>query len=371
MISANVQSLFHFEPEEDRDFVRDKIRFLYIGGSIGIASSITMTIIELTRNELFRIIPSLLFSVIAPVLLFSLSRKTENYQKILTGFAGLILCQQILGAFISFNEVLMIVWYPVFPLTYFFLLGYQRALLWNAAAIVGIVAGYFCFPFFNHIPPVSFPIFLSSVFAYCVAMLLAWYHYRVIHTYQSRLKREALIDSLTGALVRKAGLGELSRLMAQNDRDQNRELFVALMDLDNFKIINDQDGHQSGDQVLVLVAEAVHRTIRKDDLFVRLGGEEFLLLLPGQSFDTAYLISEALRQRIEQEVIRPDGSAVTVSIGLTRYRPKETLGSLLHRADNLMYRAKKFGKNRICWQEHGHVDVFSPASSEITVPEIP
>ncbi|MHB8544352.1 MAG: GGDEF domain-containing protein [Leptospirales bacterium] len=366
MTSDNIPSSLHHEPDEDREFIRDRIRFLHIGGWIGILSSVSMTIIELYRNEFFRVIPSILFSVIAPFLLFGISRNRENYRKVLTGFAGLILFQQVLGAFLSFNEVLMLIWYPVFPLTYFFLLGYQRALKWNMVALAAIITGYVLFPFLNHIAPVSFPIFLSAVFAYSVAMLLAWYHYRVIHTYQTRLKREALVDNLTGALLRKAGLQQLSKQMSQTERIPEMELSVALLDIDDFKRINDQDGHQSGDRVLIRVADSVCRSIRKGDFFVRLGGEEFLLLLPGQSFNRAHSLAETLRQRIEQDVKRSDGTCVTVSIGLTQYRPGESLSELLHRADHLMYAAKRFGKNKICWQESEAGDLVS---SSIPLPE--
>lgn len=355
-------SLHHNDPEEDRDFIRDRIRFLHIGGWIGVFASVSMTIVELYRNEFFRVIPSLLFSVIAPFLILGLSRNMENYRKILTGFASLILFQQILGAFLSFNEVLMLIWYPVFPLTYFFLLGYQRALRWNAIALASIVTGYVFFPFLNRIPPVSFPIFLSAVLAYSVAVVLAWYHYRVIHTYQTRLRQEALVDSLTGALLRKAGLQQLSKLMSQVDRIPDMELSVALLDIDDFKRINDQDGHQSGDRVLVRMADSIHRSVRKGDFFVRLGGEEFLLLLPGQSFNHAHSLAENLRRRIERDVKRSDGTRVTVSIGLTQYRPGESLSELLHRADHLMYAAKKFGKNKICWQESEAGDPFASAA---------
>ncbi|MHB1286604.1 MAG: GGDEF domain-containing protein [Leptospirales bacterium] len=366
VISGNhPTSLHHDDPEEDRDFMKDRVRFLRIGGWIGILASASMTIIELFRNEFFRVIPSVLFSVVAPFLILGISRYPEHYKKILTGFASLILFQQILGAFLSFNEVLMLIWYPVFPLTYFFLLGYRRALLWNASALVAIVIGYVLFPVLNHIPSVSFPIFLSSVLAYSVAVVLAWYHYRVIHTYQSHLKREAVVDTLTGAFLRKAGLQQLSRLMTQIERIPDMELSVALLDIDDFKRINDQDGHQSGDRVLVRVANSIHRSIRKGDYFIRLGGEEFLLLLPSQSFNHAHSLAETLRQRIEHDVKRSDGTCVTVSIGLTQYRPGERLSSLLHRADHLMYAAKKFGKNKICWKESEAGDPFPADSSAV------
>ena len=338
-------------PEDDREFLQERIRFLYLGGWIGVFASITMAVIEIRRNSFLRVVPSLLFAGIGPLLLYQLARCERNYRKVLTGIAALIYVQQILGAFLTFNEVLMLIWFPVFPLTYFFLLGYRRALVWNIAALIGIVVGYLCFPLLNPIPPVPFPVFTSAILAYAVAVVLAWYHYRVIHSYQVRLAKEALIDNMTGALIRKAGLSELSRRMAQADRRPDVPLFVALFDIDDFKRINDQDGHQSGDRVLAAVAEATRRSIRKGDTFIRLGGEEFLLVFSGNSFDQVRSLAENLRQRIEKEIQLSDGSGVTVSIGLTQYKPGESLSELLHRSDQRMYDAKSSGKNQVCWQE--------------------
>lgn len=336
---------------EDKAFFQERIRYLYIGGWVGVFASVTMSVIEFPRNGFFRIVPALLFAVVAPFLLYQLGRRPEDYPKILTGFSALIFVQQVMGVLLAFNEVLMLIWYPVFPLTYFFLLEYHKALRWNAVALAVIIVGYFLFPRLNDEPPVSFAIFLSAVLAYGVSVVLAGYHYRMLHLYQSRLRKEALIDSLTGALIRKAGLSELSRRMAQTDRRPDIPLFVALFDIDNFKRINDQDGHQSGDHVLSAISGAVRRTIRSGDTFIRLGGEEFLLVLSGNSFDQVRSLTENLRQRIEREIQLPDGAGVTVSIGLTQYRNGESLSELLHRSDQLMYNAKSSGKNTICWQE--------------------
>jgi diguanylate cyclase (GGDEF)-like protein len=103
--------------------------------------------------------------------------------------------------------------------------------------------------------------------------------------------------------------------------------------------------------VLAAVAEATRRSIRKGDTFIRLGGEEFLLVFSGNSFDQVRSLAENLRQRIEKEIQLSDGSGVTVSIGLTQYKPGESLSELLHRSDQRMYDAKSSGKNQVCWQE--------------------
>jgi diguanylate cyclase (GGDEF)-like protein len=342
-----------FPPQlgEDREFLRERVRYLFISGWVGVFASISMSIIEFPRIGLIRIFPALLFAVVAPVLLLQLHRHREDYRRILTRFSALIFVQQVMGSLMTFNEVLMLLWYPVFPLTYFFLLEYHQALRWNTSALVIIILGYYLFPVLNGIPAVPFSEFLSAVLAYAVSVALAGYHYRLVHLYQTRLKKEALFDNLTGALLRKAGLSELTRRMAQTDRRPDVPLFVALFDIDDFKRINDQDGHQSGDRVLAAVAEATRRTIRKGDTFIRLGGEEFLLVFSGNSFDQVRSLAENLRQRIEKEIQLSDGSGVTVSIGLTQYKIGESLSELLHRSDQLMYDAKASGKNQVCWQE--------------------
>ena len=369
MVSLRDQPDFDDLPE-DRSFVRDRIRFLQVGGAIGILSSLVMTGVEFFRNDLFRVAPSLLFSVVAPLLLLWLRLRPEDLAKILTGFAGLILVQQIAGAFLSANEILMLIWYSVFPLTYFFLLGFRRALGWNAIAMVGITAGYLLFPALNRIPPVPLALFLSALLAYGVAVALAWYHYRVIHAYQIRLTHEAVLDGLTGALRRKAGLDQLSKLMAQSGRIPEMALSIALLDIDDFKSINDKDGHQSGDRVLSRVAETILSVVRKGDIFVRLGGEEFLLLLPGRSLAEADPLAENLRQRIERGVLRSDGTRVTVSIGLTQYRPGDSMADLLRRADHLMYIAKRGGKNSVCIREDAASDPAAPfPETEPAAPE--
>ena len=354
---ADVQEL-----PEDKSFIRDRIRFLKVGGVIGILSSLVMTGIEFSRNDLVRLLPSVLFSVVAPLLLLWLRQRPQALNRILTAFAGLILIQQISGALLSSNEILMLIWYPVFPLTYFFLLGVRRALVWNAVAMVGITVGYVLFPVLARIPPVPPAMFLTALLAYGVAVVLAWYHYGVIHAYQLRLMREATLDGLTGAFLRKAGLDHLSRLMAQAERISGMTLSIALLDIDDFKSINDQDGHQSGDRVLAMIGESIRSVIRKGDIFVRLGGEEFLLLLPGRSLKEADPLAENLRRRIEEGVFRSNGTRVTVSIGLTQYRTGEPMAELLRRADNLMYSAKRGGKNCVRTQEERspEQDLFVP-----------
>src|SRR5439155_11373048 len=117
-----------------------------------------------------------------------------------------------------------------------------------------------------------------------------------------------------------------------------RPLMVCILDLDHFKAYNDKLGHSAGDALLVQVARAWPRELRTHDVLVRLGGEEFGLALPGIDVDAARLVVERLRLRV------PDGQ--TCSAGLARYEPGDTAESLLGRADEALYDAKRGGRNR-------------------------
>ncbi|OBS08468.1 GGDEF domain-containing protein [Acidihalobacter prosperus] len=332
------------------EFVRTKIRFLDIATPIGVAVALLMSYIELQQVPWFRVLPAMLFPLFAPFLLYRIHRGGyRGYEQGLTGFALLISAQQLLGALFTLNELVALIWFPVFPLTYIFLLGYERAIRWNAVVMTGLVAGYLLFPVVNHgmhpVPPMAF---VAGLLAYAFATLLAWHDHREVSTYQRRLYEQASYDALTGAMMREPGLEVLARCMAQVDRRPGEAVSVALLDLDDFKRINDEEGHQAGDRVLRGVAAEVRGHIRRGDYLVRLGGEEFLIVFPGMRAEAAYALSDGLRERIPAVTDGLSRRPVTASIGLVQYRGGETAGQLLGRADVLMYAAKTGGKNRVC-----------------------
>ncbi|MEO6912547.1 MAG: GGDEF domain-containing protein [Candidatus Baltobacteraceae bacterium] len=123
---------------------------------------------------------------------------------------------------------------------------------------------------------------------------------------------------------------------------------VVLLDIDNFKRVNDQLGHAAGDQCLRLVGLVIARNIRGFDRAGRIGGEEFVVLMPGAGRDTAVSIGERLRVSIEQSDFRHgDGSPVTASAGVAVAATSDTVETLLARADRALYEAKRTGRNRI------------------------
>lgn len=121
---------------------------------------------------------------------------------------------------------------------------------------------------------------------------------------------------------------------------------LLLFDLDRFKNLNDEYGHEAGDAVLRSVALAARAAVRPGDTVARWGGEEFLVLLPGCPADGARVIAERVRSRIEQTVSSP-GGAVTASVGVATVQPGEALDLVVGRADRAMYQAKRDGRNRV------------------------
>jgi diguanylate cyclase (GGDEF)-like protein len=173
---------------------------------------------------------------------------------------------------------------------------------------------------------------------------------------------------LTGALNRRAFLEAAERERLRAER-RGEPLSVAYLDLDGFKEVNDRHGHQEGDRVLEDLADRVLQTIRGTDLFCRIGGDEFVLLLP----DTGAREAAAVLQRA-RAAMADGGSPVTASVGIATFRIVPTgVAAMVEAADELMYRAKGRGKDRIVGAVLGgpwlrwDTDTREPAADTVTV----
>jgi len=170
----------------------------------------------------------------------------------------------------------------------------------------------------------------------------------VIDTFLLQLKERVERDHLTG-LYNRLALYRLLPQMLEEAQAQGKPLVVAMLDLDDFKRINDQFGHQAGDEALHFVAGFIKRILRSDDVAVRLGGEEFVIVLPATDFAKARIPLERIRAQIAAEKVLPGVEGLTVSIGAAEYNGRGFADhdELIHQADQAMYRAKKLGKNRV------------------------
>ncbi|KAA1172766.1 diguanylate cyclase [Marinobacter salinexigens] len=160
------------------------------------------------------------------------------------------------------------------------------------------------------------------------------------------LNRLARIDPLT-SLKNRRGLDETMEEEIQRARRQGSRFGVIWIDVDHFKSINDQQGHQIGDQILCRVALWLKAGVRPYDHPGRWGGDEFVVILSPCDPDTLADIAHRIRQMVERESER-SGTPVTVSVGAYLAEAGETSDSILHHADSALYDAKRNGRNRVC-----------------------
>jgi diguanylate cyclase len=160
-------------------------------------------------------------------------------------------------------------------------------------------------------------------------------------------EKRLLIDELTGVHSRYA---YERRLVEEHQRWQRhgQPLTYTIWDLDGFKGVNDRLGHEAGDRLLRAVAELLTRYKREADFLARLGGEEFVLLLPSTALDAGMGVAEKLRRAIEAATFQHKGQRerVTISCGLTEFRSGDTPDVVYERADGALYAAKEAGRNR-------------------------
>ncbi len=176
--------------------------------------------------------------------------------------------------------------------------------------------------------------------------------------YQERLRQNyedslsmALTDSLTGLFNRRYLNAHLSRIIGRI-AETHKPVAAILFDVDFFKHTNDNYGHAVGDEVLKELANRVSRNLRNFDMIARIGGEEFVIIMPDASVEAAALVAERLRQTIADKPFKVSHEkrriSITISLGVAATEdPTEPSDNLIKRADDCLYAAKNRGRNRV------------------------
>jgi diguanylate cyclase (GGDEF)-like protein len=169
--------------------------------------------------------------------------------------------------------------------------------------------------------------------------------------YHEEIYRLTIMDGLTQIYNARYLYEALEREIIRGRRHE-RDLSVLMFDIDHFKRINDVHGHLAGDFVLKELARIVLQRIRRDEVFARYGGEEFAIILPETSIEGAISLAETLRARVEEHTFafQADTIKVTISIGCAQLTDSDKVASeLIKRADELLYTAKRGGRNKVCY----------------------
>lgn len=244
------------------------------------------------------------------------------------------------------------VWVMLFPILTHLLLGRWLGLLLSVV-FVSITAVIFIWRFANDMQMLS-AMNIANV-AICTFCIMFFSHVFEVHRerFARKLHGLATCDPLTGLANRSQLKAVFEREKAHCER-MGSTLSLCVIDLDHFKRINDDYGHDTGDQALSIVARLLQKRVRAVDLVCRVGGEEFMVLLPNTSAQQAKLVAEDLRTAVEKEVMRINDHEIriTLSIGIAQLtRDGHQLDMLCKVADSRLYASKRDGRNQVSWMD--------------------
>lgn len=241
----------------------------------------------------------------------------------------------------------------------------RRAWLWLAIMIVGFIIGYLSL--IGLLPRetnrllvnlICAVLVMGGVFVMSVAILAlrtAADVARLVH-----LEHEVIVDPLTGAYNRRYFAQQFDREVALAARTQTT-LGLLVIDFDHFKAVNDTHGHAVGDRALAVIGAVLSNSIRKSDVLVRYGGEEFVVIAPATNSDATSLLAWKLCEKVRKTQVQCPGGiqlGITVSIGFATTRATETGEMLFSRADAAVYEAKRAGRNRVFSGDEGHAQTL-------------
>ena len=176
--------------------------------------------------------------------------------------------------------------------------------------------------------------------------------YRMLDLEKQAIYERSIRDPLTGLFTRIYMQDTVTRMIDLHDRDHTTGFGLAMIDIDHFKRINDTYGHAQGDEVLRQVGDALIGTIRRSDLPVRFGGEEFAVFCPGRDAEHLAAMANRLRRRVAGLALSEPmhEETITISVGIVMRSRKEELEALIERADHALYTAKETGRNRVTFE---------------------
>ncbi len=332
----DIKTFFHFSISDiyySLDKHTKKLIFLFL--ILIIISNLTYVILllktffflNLGNENYFKFFIFLLFQIIITLLFFNnFNNDLDKYFKLL------IFLFFIITLYISFlSEIFYIA--LVENIIYFFL---SFSLL---KLNLAIISSFFIFlAFFTSLPKEI--IFLHSPIIVFSILLALFFRYLFFLIY-----KKSNIDFLTGLFNRFGGMNEIKRILDIALRGHIPISFF-MFDIDHFKKVNDTYGHHVGDLVLKILGNLIKNYIRKSDVAIRWGGEEFLVVFLNCKCVDAYEIAEKFRKLVESYKF-PDIKKITISGGVTEYIPNEDIKITLQRVDKLLYRAKNLGRNQI------------------------
>lgn len=200
----------------------------------------------------------------------------------------------------------------------------------------------------NYTKEVRSILYFNLIISFIITLIIAYIFYRIINRYNYKLEFMAFNDSLTNLYNRRYFENELQNTINTYNRIQ-QDFCIVFIDIDDFKSINDNYGHDVGDTILQRIAQILNTNIRETDFIARWGGEEIILLLSNTNVTTGKIITEKLRGLLAHDlkIQKILSNRITASFGITQFIKNDTMDSIVTRADKAMYLSKTNGKNRV------------------------
>jgi diguanylate cyclase (GGDEF)-like protein len=302
--------------------------------ALALVGSIVFTAIDLVTREWSTAVVTGTLSILLAGLLYLIRRASHLAAHALFGVtaAGAFL---ILFAIFHLHLAGLFWAYPLLCISYF-ILGSGRASILMCIFCPVVVYGAWHWTTREEFPRVIGSLALTWIFALIFSTDNERQH--------AEMERLAARDPLTGAANRREMEKEIERAVSFRIRYKT-PASIVLFDLDHFKTINDVRGHDVGDTVLIEMVAAVSARLRKSDRLFRIGGEEFVVLLPYSRLNDAYVLAECMRNMVQSNTFA-ELTGITISLGVAELEPGEPALDCLRRADEALYRAKELGRNQ-------------------------
>jgi diguanylate cyclase (GGDEF)-like protein len=284
-----------------------------------------------------RLLPAACGVLVLLLFLANIYQLTRNREPFLPPPAVLLITLALVMLSLAYGQILTLYW--VYPL----LVALPVLLKTRAAVWLGVLVGLIVTPF------VWLRFDTSTAVIVCLSMahtwlISAWLMYAASE--QSRALSElAVTDALTGAFNRRH-LQTRARDVLKQWQHRHRPATLLLLDIDHFKSVNDDFGHEAGDKALCNIVEIMQQRLRQQDLVFRYGGEEFVVILMETDESRAVPVAEELRSQIEQADIVP-GRKITVSVGVCDVIQADSVDRWLRLSDRALYEAKLRGRNQV------------------------
>jgi diguanylate cyclase (GGDEF)-like protein len=301
--------------------------------------------IEFVNDNLAVTFMGLLLGAVIPAIL-CLSTRPGRELWVVHFSLCLLMLFAVFSSVVNMQSLQNLLWLPLHPIILFYLGGVRIGSALSLLTILMHLAAYASQPWPGQAAPIPADQFTQLVMAFVTSTVLAYYYESTRTQHETQLRNLSGRDYLTGLDNRRGFFERATPLLAQARRLQ-QPYCVVLIDLDDFKMINDRFGHDAGDRVLVAAAETLRANSRAYDIAGRWGGEEFILLLPQCSGEGGWRLAETIRQALMEKAL-PHGLKVTASFGVAVCADgSEAFDAVVARADTHLYEAKQNGKNRV------------------------